>query len=354
MNDLDQAKVNAFSEKMLDILNGSMLSLTIGIGYQTGLFEVMANLPPSTSEQIAVVAELKERYVREWLAAMVVGQIIDYDPTTNTYSLSAEHASVLTKVAGPNNMARLTLVIPFLASVQKAIVNHFHKGGGVSYSAYPDFMNLWAEINADRFDATITQKILPLIPDVVEKMRQGVDILDIGCGDGHVLNLMAKAFPNSRFTGYDFLENGINAAREKAQSLGLTNVNLEVQDLTTFNEPNKYALITAFDVIHDMAQPAKVLKLIADSLQPDGTFLMVDLAASSHLHENLDNPLGSWLYTTSCMHCMTVSLGQNGAGLGAMWGEQKALKMLNEAGFINVDIQQIPEDIFNNYYIAKT
>ncbi|NES72537.1 MAG: hypothetical protein F6K24_48755 [Okeania sp. SIO2D1] len=170
MNDLDQAKVNAFSEKMLDILNGSMLSLTIGIGYQTGLFEVMANLPPSTSEQIAAVAELKERYVREWLAAMVVGQIIDYDPTTNTYSLSAEHASVLTKVAGPNNMARLTLVIPFLASVQKTIVNHFHKGGGVSYSAYPDFMNLWAEINADRFDATITQKILPLMPDVVEKM----------------------------------------------------------------------------------------------------------------------------------------------------------------------------------------
>lgn len=93
--------------------------------------------------------------------------------------------------------------------------------------------------------------------------------------------------------------------------------------MTTFNEPNKYALITAFDVIHDMAQPAKVLKLIADSLQPDGTFLMVDLAASSHLHENLDNPLGSWLYTTSCMHCMTVSLGQNGAGLGAMWGNKK-------------------------------
>ena len=118
---------------------------------------------------------------------------------------------------------------------------------------------------------------------------------------------MAKAFPNSRFTGYDFLQDGIDAARAKAKSLNLTNINLEVKDLTRFNEPNKYALITAFDAIHDMAQPTKVLKSIADSLKPDGTFLMVDLAASSHLQENLDNPLGPWLYTTSCMHCMTVS-----------------------------------------------
>ncbi|MGD1711924.1 methyltransferase domain-containing protein [Dapis sp. BLCC M172] len=145
----------------------------------------------------------------------------------------------------------------------------------------------------------------------------------------------------------------MDAARAKAKSLGLTNVNLEAKDITTFQETNKYALITAFDAIHDMAQPAKVLKSIADSLKPDGTFLMVDLGASSNLHENLEHPLGPWLYTTSCMHCMTVSLGQNGAGLGAMWGEQKALKMLNEAGFINVDVKQIPEDIFNNYYIAK-
>lgn len=112
-------------------------------------------------------------------------------------------------------------------------------------------------------------------------------------------------------------------------------------------------LITAFDVIHDIAQPAKVLESIFNSLKSDGTFLMVDLAASSNLHENLNHPLGPWLYTTSCLHCMTVSLAQNGAGLGTMWGEQKALQMLDGAGFKNVKVQQIPGDIFNNYYIAK-
>lgn len=227
MNNLDQAKVDAFSAKMLDILNGSMLSLMIGIGHQTGLFEVMANLPPCTSEQIALVAKLNERYVREWLATMVTGQIIDYDPVNNAYSLSSEHASLLTRVAGSNNMARFAMVIPFLASVQKDVVNSFQKGGGVSYAAYPDFMNLWAEINAERFDATLSQVILSLIPDVVKKMHQGIEVLDLGCGDGHVLNLMAKAFPNSNFTGYDFLEDGIDAAKKKAQSLGLTNIILK-------------------------------------------------------------------------------------------------------------------------------
>lgn len=353
MNNLDQAKVDVFSTKMLDILNGSMLSLMIGIGYQTGLFEVMAKLPPATSEQIAAGAKLNERYVREWLATMVTGQIIDYDATNNTYNFSSEHASLLTQVAGPNNMARFAMVIPFLASVQKDIVNSFRKGGGVSYAAYSDFMNLWAEINTERFDATINQVVLPLIPDVVEKMHHGIEVLDFGCGNGHVLNLMAKAFPNSHFTGYDFLEDGINAARQEAASLGLSNVTLEVKDTTTFNELDRYELITAFDVIHDIAQPTKALKSIANSLKPAGTFLMVDLAASSNLQENISHPLGPWLYTTSCMHCMTVSLALNGPGLGAMWGEQKALQMLNEAGFKTVEVQQIPGDVFNNYYIAK-
>lgn len=353
MSSLDQVKVEFFSSKMLDILNGSMLSLMIGIGHQTGLFETMANLPPSTSQQIAAVAELNERYVREWLATMVTGEIIDYDVVNKTYHLANEHASVLTQVAGPNNMARFAMVIPTLASVQKDIISSFHKGGGVSYSAYSDFMNLWAEINAERFDATITQVVLPLIPDVVKKMHQGVEVLDFGCGNGHVLNLMAKAFPNSHFTGYDLLEEGINTARKEAELLGLSNVTARVQDTTALNEPQKYELITAFDVIHDIAQPLPALKSILNALKPDGTFLMVDLAASSHLQDNLNHPLGPWLYTTSCMHCMTVSLALDGAGLGAMWGEQKAMQLLDKAGFENVKVQQVEGDIFNNYYIAR-
>jgi 2-polyprenyl-3-methyl-5-hydroxy-6-metoxy-1,4-benzoquinol methylase len=352
-NTLDQAKVDAFSTRMLDTLNGAMLSLMVGIGYQTGLFEVMADLSPATSEQIALLADLNERYVREWLATMVIGQIITYEPLNRTYHLLPEHASVLTQTAGPNNMARLAMVIPALASVQKQVVNSFHQGGGVPYPAHSDFINLWSEINIEKFDTILNQGVLPLMPDVVEKMHEGIEVLDLGCGDGHVLNLMAKAFPNSHFTGYDFLEDGIKVANQKAQSLGLTNVTITTKDLRVFNEPNKYTLITAFDVIHDLAHPSQVLGSIANALKTDGTFLMVDMAASSHLHENLDHPLGAWLYTTSCMHCMTVSLAQNGMGLGTMWGEQKALEMLDAVGFDDVKIEQVPGDIINNYYIAK-
>ncbi len=353
MSHLDQKKADAFSENMLNILNESMLSLMIGIGYQTGLFECMSGMSPSTSKIIASESGLHERYVREWLAAMVTGKIIDYDADKNTYSLPSEHASVLTHSAGQNNMARLAMVIPYLSSVQKDVIRSFHQGGGVSYSAYSDFMALWADINAERFNATINQGILPLMPDVVEKMHCGIEVLDLGCGNGHILNLMAEKFPESHFTGYDFSEDSIYTARKTAKSLGLTNVTLEVTDIMNFNEQGKYGLITAFDVIHDIAQPAGILQSIADSLAEDGTFLMVDLAASSELKDNVNHPFGTWLYTTSCMHCMTVSLGLNGIGLGAMWGKQKALEMLDEAGFKNVEIKSIPEDAFNNYYLAR-
>lgn len=352
MHELDQTKVKAFSAKMLGILNGGMLALMTSIGHQTGLFEIMADLSPSTSEQIATAAGLKERYVREWLAAMVTGCIIEYDPMSNAYSLPPEHATLLTQVAGPENMAGFAQLIPILAAVEEGIVESFRKGGGVPYDAYSRFMEFWAENTSQRFDKTLISEVLPLIPETVEALKRGIDVLEVGCGRGHALNLMAKAFPESKFTGYDFLEEAIAVASTEAESLRLSNVHFEAKDVVTLGESDKYGLITAFDVIHDLAQPTKVLKAIAEALRHDGTFLMVDIAASSHLHENLDHPMAPWLYATSCMHCMTVSLALDGAGLGTMWGEQKARLMLANAGFTDVDVQQIPWDIFNNYYIA--
>jgi cyclopropane fatty-acyl-phospholipid synthase-like methyltransferase len=174
----------------------------------------------------------------------------------------------------------------------------------------------------------------------------------MGCGQGHVINLMAREFPKSRFTGYDLSEEGVCAGRNEAERMGLSNARFVAKDIAGLDQPGGYDLITAFDVIHDLAHPAKALKNIHDALRPGGTFLMVDIAASSHLHENIDNPLGPFLYTVSTMHCMTVSLAQHGAGLGAVWGEQKAKQMLTEAGFADVEVKQVEGDILNNYYIA--
>lgn len=179
-------------------------------------------------------------------------------------------------------------------------------------------------------------------------------MLDVGCGRGHAINLMAQAFPNSQFLGLDFSQEGIATGQAEAARLGLSNAHFAVQDVALLDSHRQYDLITAFDAIHDQAHPASVLQGIATALHPNGVFLMVDIAASSKVGENLDHMLGPFLYTVSCMHCMTVSLAYGGEGLGTMWGEQKARQMLADAGFTEVMVQQVPGDLFNNYFIART
>ncbi len=350
---IDQAKSDAFVDYMLGVLNHGALSLMISIGQKTRLFDIMSGMAPSTSEQIAGAASLHERYVREWLAAMVTGRIIEYDPAEATYSLPAEHAAWLTRAAGTNNLAFQTQYIVMLANVQGEIVDCFSRGGGVSYASFPDFQRLMAEESTQVVDSSLLQVILPLIPGLVERLQAGIDVADIGCGSGHALNLMAQTFPKSRFSGYDFSQEGIAAAQAEARRLGLTNTHFEARDVSRLDIPDYYDFITAFDAIHDQARPAEVLKAIANALRPGGVFLMVDIRASSLLEENMKHPLATFLYTISCNHCMTVSLAEDGAGLGTMWGEQVACQMLRDAGFTELEVKHVKGDIANSFYIAS-
>jgi len=350
---LDQEKSEAFAEQMLGVLNSAALSVMMSIGHKTRLFDTMAGMAPSTSEQIATAAGLHERYMREWLAAMVTGRIIEYDATGGTYHLPAEHAAWLTRAAGPNNLAFQQQYIVLMGNVQDEVVACFFKGGGVPYSSFPQFQSLMAEDSAQIFDVSLVQTTLPSIPGLVERLQAGIDVADIGCGSGHAINLMAQAFPNSRFAGYDISEEGIAAAQAEARRLGVSNARFEVQDVSRLDTPGYYDLITAFDAIHDQVRPMEVLQAVAKALRPHGVFLMVDIAASSVFQENIGHPLAPFLYTISCNHCMTVSLAENGAGLGTMWGLQKARQMLTEAGFTQLEVRQVEGDIFNNYFIAS-
>ncbi len=352
MPELNQAKRDAFVGKMIAMVNQAALALMTSIGRQTGLFEAMAMLPPSTSPDIARAAGLHERYVREWLGAMVTGGVVEYDPGTATYTLPPEHAAALTNAAGPRNLARFTQFIPLLAEVEADVVESFRKGGGVPYAKYPRFQTVMAEASGLRFDQLLVDKIVPLT-GIGAALDRGIEVLEIGCGKGHAVNLLARAFPRSRYSGYDISDGGIAAARAEATALGNTNVRFEALDVATLDEPGRYDLITAFDVIHDQAQPSAVLKGVARALAPGGSFLMVDIRASSNLEENIPHPFGPFLYGVSTMHCMTVSLALDGAGLGAVWGEQKALAMLNEAGFSRLDVHRLAEDPLNNYYVAR-
>jgi 2-polyprenyl-3-methyl-5-hydroxy-6-metoxy-1,4-benzoquinol methylase len=349
---LNQAKAQAFADRMLDTLNKAAAALMISVGHRTELFDTLADLPPTTSERIANAAGLNERYVREWLGAMVTAGIVDYDPAGETYFLPREHAAFLTRAASPNNLAATAQFVPVLASVENDIVESFRKGGGVPYSSYSRFHEVMAEESSQTTVSGLTDAILPLISGLIEDLREGIDVMDVGCGRGRALILMAGTFPKSRFTGYDFSEEAIAEAGAEAARQGLDNVRFEAQDVARIDEPARYDLITAFDAIHDQATPRKVLKAIARALRPGGVFLMQDIYASSHVHKNIDHPLGTFTYTVSCLHCMTVSLALGGEGLGAAWGEEKALELLAEAGFSQVEVKRLTHDIMNNYYIA--
>ena len=350
--ELDKAKAEEFAGHMAGIMNGASLALMASIGHQTGLFDTMAGLPPSTSQQIADAAGLNERYVREWLGAMTTGGIVEYDRAKKTYALPPEHAASLTRAAGPANLTRWTQFFPLMGNVEEGIIESFRNGGGVPYSAYAKFTKLTAEASAAVFDATLVETTLPLVPGLVDRLQAGIDVADVGCGAGHAINLMAQAFPSSRFIGYDFSEEGIAAGRAEAADLGLTNAEFEEKDAATLDGARQFDLITTFDAVHDQAQPTQMLKGIADSLKPDGVFLCVDIAASSDVADNIGHPMGPFLYAISTMHCMTVSLALDGEGLGTVWGEQKARQMLADAGFTDVQVERVEGDVLNNYYIA--
>jgi 2-polyprenyl-3-methyl-5-hydroxy-6-metoxy-1,4-benzoquinol methylase len=349
----DEAKVGALAERLIGALTEACVAMQISIGHQVGLFETMSGLAPSTSEEIASAAGLNERYVREWLGALVTGRIIDYDPSAKTYSLAPEHAFLLTTAGGVDNMARMMPFVALLAEVEQPVIECFRKGGGVPYSEYPRFQALMAEDSAAVHDASMVSTILPLVDGLPAQLEAGIDVLDVGCGQGHAVNVIAQAFPNSRVKGYDFSEHGVAAGRAEAKSLGLKNATHEVRDVTNIGETAGYDLITAFDAIHDQAQPRKVLAGISKALRPGGVFLMIDIKASSNLEENLEIPWAPFLYTASTMHCMTVSLALDGEGLGTAWGRQKATELLNEAGFTSVDVKEIDGDAFNYYFVAR-
>ena len=349
----DPAAAEAFAERMVGVLNDACLALMTSIGHRAGLFDAMSGLPPATSAEIADAAGLQERYVREWLGAMVTGRVVDYDPAGRTYRLPPEHAASLTRAAGPANLAVQAQYVPGLAAVEEPLLRCFRDGGGVPYSEYGALMQVVAEDTGNVYDAALIEGIVPLVGGLPERLAAGVEAADVGCGSGHAVNLLARAFPASRFTGFDISEEALAAARAEAGRLGLANARFEVRDAAGLGAEGRFDLITAFDAIHDQAAPAEVLAGIARALRPDGVFLMVDIRASSNLEDNIDSPFGPFLYTVSTMHCMTVSLAQGGVGLGTVWGEQRAEQMLRAAGFGSIEVAHLDEDPVNTYYVAR-
>jgi 2-polyprenyl-3-methyl-5-hydroxy-6-metoxy-1,4-benzoquinol methylase len=316
----------------------------------------MNQLPPSTSDEIAKRSGLNERYVREWLGAMVTAGVVEYDDASGCYGLPREHAAFLTRAAGADNIAVFAQYIAELGSVETEIVECFRKGGGVPYEKFKRFHELMAEDSGQSVMSSLESHVVPLVPGLAERLAQGIRVLDVGCGMGRIMNRLAELYPQSRFVGMDLSAEAIAGAKREAAERGLRNIEFVVRDLSDFDstaDPEAFDLITTFDAVHDQAQPVRVLKGIHRALRPDGTYLMQDIRASSFVHKNMDHPIGTFLYTVSAMHCMTVSLAQDGEGVGAMWGEEKTREYLQKAGFRSVETKNLAHDIQNNWYLVR-
>ena len=353
---LDSAKADEFSGRLLRALNDGALCLMVAIGHRVGLFDAMRELPASTSDEIARHAGLNERYVREWLGAMVTGRVVDVDPGGNRYWLPPEHAGFLTHAAGADNIAVFGQYISLLGGVEDDIVECFKNGGGVPYAKFPRFHAVMAEDSGQSVLSSLETQIVPLVPGLADQLAKGIKMLDVGCGSGRIMNRLAELYPKSRFTGIDLSGEAILTAWKEAAEKKLRNVEFIVSDLSQFHEKAEqeaFDLVTTFDAIHDQAKPLNVLKGIFRALQSDGVYLMQDIKGSSQIHKNIDHPLGTFLYTVSCLHCMTVSLAQGGEGLGAMWGEEKTREYLTRAGFRSIEKHELAHDIQNNWYVVR-
>lgn len=349
----DPAKIDAFGGRLLGILNNAGLALMISLGHRTGLFDTMAAMPPADSATIAGIAKLNERYVREWLGAMTVGRIVNHDPVTGTYHLPPEHAALVTRAASPNNVAAFTQYIALLGQVENQIADCFRQGGGVPYSEFKRFHDVMAEDSGQTIVAALFDHVLPLVPGLVARLENGIDVLDLGCGRGIALAALARRFPRSRFLGIDFSPEAITWACAQVAQDCLVNLRYEVRDAATIDYVNAFDFIATFDAVHDQARPDTVLGNIARALRADGVYLMQDIHASSTHQGDMEHPAGVLLYTVSTMHCMTVSLAAGGMGLGTMWGRQTAQRMLREAGFTKIRIERLAHDFQNDYYIVE-
>ena len=352
-HEFDEAKSEAFSDHFVAALNASSLMMMSSIGHRTGLFDTLDGMGWSTVQQIAEAAGLNDRYVREWLGAMVTGEVVEYQSTDQTYRLPAEHARWLTRRVTPENLSVTAQWISVLGCVETRIIEKFKTGGGLHYECFERFHETMAEESAQTVVAALQNHILPLSKGLADQLQKGIAVLDVGCGSGRAACSMAKAFPASTFTGYDLCEDAIEAAILLAREQGLGNVTFLARDITTLDEPEGYDLVTGFDIVHDQKDPVTVLSNIYSVLKAGGTFLMQDIAGSSYLEKNLDHPIGPFGYTISTMHCMTVSLAQGGAGLGTMWGEELAEEMLADAGFTGLVKHKLPHDFINVYYVMK-
>jgi len=330
---MNEEKLHNFVGHILNDLGGAFSIGLVRIGTSLGLYQTLHTGGAMTSAALAAKTGLHERYVREWLAHHAASNYVTYDPPTKTFSMTPEQAAVFADEASPVYLADAFEAAAAFLENQPKVKMAFKNGGGVGWENQAGCLFCAvARFFRPGYQANLIQNWLPALDGVVDKLKAGARVADVGCGHGYSTMMMAEAFPNSEFVGFDFHAHSIEEARKHANGHGMGNVRFEVGSAKGF--PGKaYDLVTFFDCLHDMGDPVGAAKHVYSALEPDGSWMIVEPFAHDRIENNL-NPVGRLFYAASTLVCIPTSLDQEvGAALGAQAGERKLGEVVMAGGF---------------------
>lgn len=330
---VNEERLHAFLGKAVSDLGAAVSAVLVSIGDELGFYRALA-AGPLTASELAMKTGTLERYVREWVANQAAGGYIEYDSATETFYLSPEQAACLADPNGPADVPGAYQIVRDAFHVRDRALENFRSGTGMEWGEHhPCLFQGTERFFRPTYHMNLLTSWLPALDGGVGKLQRGARVADVGCGHGASTILMAQAFPESTFVGIDYHASSIETARERAKAAGVSNVEFENADATSYNGGGNYDLIAFFDCLHDMADPAGAARHARRSLAPDGHVMVVEPFAGDRLQDNL-NPVGRVYYGASTLVCVPVSLARNGPALGAQAGEGQLRQVfVEQAGF---------------------
>ncbi|HEY6512436.1 MAG TPA: class I SAM-dependent methyltransferase [Burkholderiaceae bacterium] len=328
----DPDKLNAFLGRMVGDLGAIATGALVLLGDRLGLFQAMRSGEPMSADVLAERTGTHERYVREWLAAQAAAGYVDLDDATGLFSLNPEQAAVFADEGSPTSMAGAFEVLSALWLDEPKVAEAFRHGRGLGWHEHSNCLFRGTErFFRPGYNANLVSSWLPALDGVVDKLQRGATVADVGCGHGASTLVMARAFPQSQFVGFDYHAPSVERAAQAARDAGLHNVRFEVASAKNFK--GRFDLVAFFDCLHDMGDPVGAASHVREALKPDGTWMIVEPNASDRLRDNL-NPVGRMYYAASTMVCTPCSLAQEvGLALGAQAGEQRLSEVVRAGGF---------------------
>ena len=330
---INEAKLQEFLGKAVGDMGAAISAILVHIGDKLGLYKAMAGAGPLTATELAQRTGTAERYIREWLGNQAAGGYVTYDAKTGKYTLPPEQAYALADESSPVFLQGGFQVLTALYKAEPKIFQNFKTGAGLDWCEHDKALFEGTErFFKPNYIGNLVNTWIPALDGVEAKLKRGARVADIGCGHGASTLIMAKAYPNSKFVGFDYHEGSIQAARKRAQDAGLTDhVSFETAKSTDYPGTG-YDLVTHFDCLHDMGDPVGGARHVYKTLHPDGTWMIIEPFAGDRVEENL-NPVGRVFYGASTMVCVPASLAHHGPALGAQAGESRLRQVVTDGGF---------------------